>query len=101
MLLPGGLCNDAVGDIPLLYLLERKSDSFSFSIINTCATGGLVEYHPVSANSPTDMKYKMTLVIDNVPHEKITDSSFWFFLYRLQVNVQYYIILIFLDLGIS
>lgn len=87
IILPGGWINETEGDGVLIYVLERKdATTFSFSVINTGGPG-LVEYHPVNANSATDVKYKLALVVDNVPAEKVNDSAFWFLLYRMQVSL--------------
>jgi hypothetical protein len=31
------------------------------------------------------MRYKMALVVDDIPVERVSDSAFWFFLYRMMV----------------
>lgn len=96
IMLPGGWVSDR-GDQVLLYLLERKGtipqvgcklmslgDTFSFGVCNTQGAG--IEYHPLSGDSPLDIKYKMSLVIDDIPAHRVTDSAFWFLLFRMQVT---------------
>ncbi|PRP79727.1 hypothetical protein PROFUN_12661 [Planoprotostelium fungivorum] len=84
LLIPGGWANDQEGDGYLLYLLERRSDSFSFTIINTNSMG-ISYYHPVKGGPSGNLVYKLSITIDNISVEKLTDSSFWFFLMRLQI----------------
>jgi hypothetical protein len=87
LLLPGGWSDDT-GDHVLLYVLERKGDTFSFGVCNTGGVG--VEYHPISAESPYDLKYKMSIVIDDIPAFRVVDSAFWYLLFKMQVcNIVY------------
>jgi hypothetical protein len=58
-------------------------NSYTFSIVNTGK--GVTEYHPVSGNSATDVKYKLAIEFRDIPMERLTDSTLWYFLFRLQV----------------
>ena len=44
-----------------------------------------LEYHPISASFPPKMKQKLAFIVDDIPIERLIDSNFWFFLFRLQV----------------
>jgi hypothetical protein len=83
MLLPGGWSSERGPDQTLIYILERKGDSFSFGICNTGGPG--LEYHPITGEATVDIRYKMALVIDDIPAYRVTDSAFWYILYRMQV----------------
>jgi hypothetical protein len=63
--------------------LERKTECFSFSIVNSNAAG-LEAYHPVQSSTTGELKYKLSIVVDNVPTDRLVDSAFWFFLLRMQ-----------------
>jgi len=82
----------------LFYVLERKFDVFSLAVVNTGnihALNGL-EYHPVSYTGATTtlagaeggsprLKYQHGLLLENIPINRVLDSSFWFLLYTPMV----------------
>lgn len=82
MLFPGGWSDDS-GDHVLLYVLERKGDSFAFGVCNNGGAG--VEYHPLYADS-VGFKYRLSVVIDDIPPHRIVDSAFWYMLFKMQVR---------------
>lgn len=56
-----------------------------------CNTGGPgIEYHPISGESTAAIKYKMSLVIDDIPAYRVSDSAFWFMLFRMMVINQFH-----------
>jgi len=85
MFVPGGWANDAKGDGFVLFLVERQSgENFSVTVINLGE--GVAEYHPISGNSATDVKYKLAVEFKDIPSDRICDSAFWFFALRLIVS---------------
>ncbi len=44
-----------------------------------------MKYHPVSLDSSPDVHYKLVFLLDEIPQQKILDSSFWFMLLRMQI----------------
>jgi hypothetical protein len=82
LIIPGGWINEQE-EQSLLYVVEKTGDGFSFAVCNTGGSG--IEYHPVTADSPLHLKYKFSLVINDIPAHRLADSSFWFMLFRMQV----------------
>jgi hypothetical protein len=82
----------------LFYVLERKFDVFSLTVVNTGNIGALngLEYHPVSYTGTTTtlggaeggsprLKYQHGLLLEGIPINRVIDSSFWFLLYTPMV----------------
>jgi hypothetical protein len=44
-----------------------------------------MKYHPYTLDYAPEVQYKLVLVVDDVPMNKLLDSSFWFMLLRIQV----------------
>ena len=83
MLLPGGW-SDSNGGHNVLFILHRKPEGFVFAV---CNTGDGLRYHPYTCASSPYIEYKLALVVEKIPVERIFDSSFWFMLLRLQVSL--------------
>ena len=82
LLIPGGWMKSTNKRHAMMYVLERHSTTFRMTFINL---GEGLEYHPISASFPPKMKQKLSFMVDDIPVERIIDSNFWFFLFRLQV----------------
>eukprot|EP00960_Hanusia_phi_P029240 747854-Hanusia_phi.AAC.2 len=77
---------DGKDDYSVLIVIERtSSDILNVAICNTGPEG--LSYHPIRANvaDSANMQYKMTMVFQDIPENKLTDSSFWFMLSRMLV----------------
>lgn len=69
-----------------LYVLRRNNNgaSYSFSVLNTGPAG--LEYHRSNFDPTSGRQTKqLCLTIQDIPHERITDSTFWVCLFRMQV----------------
>lgn len=68
-----------------MYILERTGpDAMRFTVVNTKQRGG-IDYHPASASQPGKIKRKTCFVIENANRDRLLDSSFWFFLLRINI----------------
>jgi len=67
-----------------LYILRNMGTRYSFSVVNTGPAG--LEYHPSDFDSVTGRQTKqLCLTVWDVPPERVTDSTFWVLLFRMQV----------------
>jgi hypothetical protein len=84
LVLPGGWQQPDYTHV-CLYIVRNCGDNrFSFSVCNT-GTDGL-EYHPSSFDPETGRKLKqMAMTIWDIPVSRLTDSTFWTVLFRMQV----------------
>jgi len=73
----------------LLYILRNDGNEYTFTVCNTGNGGGDesgLEYHPASFSPSTGkLERNLALSIHSIPKSKLTDSSFWSFLFRLQI----------------
>jgi hypothetical protein len=66
----------------MCYVLERKESTFSFTVVNT---GDGLNYHIVSATAePPILQYRPTITLDDIPIGRLSDSTFWYMLFKLQ-----------------
>lgn len=69
-----------------LYILRRNANgkSYSFSVVNTGSAG--LEYHPSNFDNTTGRETKqLCMTIWDIPQDRLTDSTFWVLLFRMQV----------------
>ena len=67
-----------------LYILRNRGSTYSFSVVNTGPAG--LEYHPSNFDSTTGRQTKqLCLTIWDIPKDRVTDSTFWVLLFRMQV----------------
>ncbi|KNC77574.1 hypothetical protein SARC_09967 [Sphaeroforma arctica JP610] len=97
LIIPAGWAGCAVkkdknpADVPgagggnVLYVVHRNRDGLTadFAVINT---GDGSQYHPVTVEDSPDPLYKPALVFRDIPWGKITDSSLWLVLMKIQVT---------------
>jgi hypothetical protein len=83
LVLPGGWQNKDYDDVPLLYIIYRKSyEEYSFAICNTSINDD-PKFHPMRLNPRTHKMERATpLILKHIPKTRISDASFWFMLYR-------------------
>ena len=76
-----------VHDQELLFLVHRKAASvFRFVVINTDPEGGL-KHHAVTADtSSAKLKFRSSLVLDNIPEAQALDDVFWMAVYNLSIQ---------------
>lgn len=55
---------------------------FNFYVHNT-GTG--IEYHPSDASAHPKMKYLTTVVVSDIPKDRMLDSGFWYMFFKIQV----------------
>lgn len=82
---PGGWA-DKTEDFSLIFIIERVStDKLTLAVCNSGPDG--LGYHPIKADvlNAANMKYKMSLVFEDVPDARLCDSSFWFLVSRMHV----------------
>lgn len=85
IMVPGGWV-DKTEDFSLLFIVERVStDKLTLAVCNSGPDG--LGYHPIKADvmNAANMKYKMSLVFEDVPEARLCDSSFWFLASRMHV----------------
>jgi hypothetical protein len=83
IVLPGGWQTPDSAHL-CLYVLRNRGSTFSFSVINTGPDG--LEYHLSNFDGTTGRQTKqLCLTVWDIPPERITDSTFWVLLFRLQV----------------
>ena len=85
IMVPGGWA-DKTEDFSLLFIVERVStDKLTLAVCNSGPDG--LGYHPIKADvlNSANMKYKMSLVFEDVPDARLCDSSFWFLVSRMHV----------------
>eukprot|EP01083_Nonionella_stella_P030773 84290_1 len=80
MLIPGGWVKKAPHFV--IFVLEKLENSFRLAV---CNTGLGNEYHPVSAIFPPKIKYKNTIVIDDIAPDRILDDAWWAMVFKLIV----------------
>ena len=67
-----------------LYILRNRGSTYSFSVVNTGPDG--LEYHPSNFDNTTGRQTKqLCLTIWDIPRDRVTDSTFWVLLFRMQV----------------
>jgi hypothetical protein len=85
-LVPGGWVNpNGEGGRNIMFVVQRKESTFSLGVCNTSADAadGL-RYHPVLPDSTPDLQYKLTLVVEDIPLQRLLDSSFWLLNAKMQ-----------------
>lgn len=84
IVLPGGWQQlDGKGHVCLYILRNCGSEKFSFTV---CNTGDGLQYHPSKFDQSTGLELKqLAMTIWDIPRERLTDSSFWVVLFRMQV----------------
>ena len=83
LVLPGGWQSTDSAHV-CLYILRNRGTSYSFSVVNTGPAG--LEYHPSNFDGTTGRQTKqLCLTIWDIPPERVTDSTFWVLLFRMQV----------------
>ena len=80
--MPGGWANSKGGQ-NVLYIVHRKDNVFSFSVVNSSGEG--MKYHPYTLDYSPDVQYKLVLTVDDIPMPRLLDSAFWFMLLRMQI----------------
>ena len=64
---------------------RKNKNYFSFAAV---AAGPSLQYHAVGVDEgTTEFKHNCALVMDAVPAERLTDSSFWLLLFRAQARL--------------
>jgi len=82
---PGGWA-DTTEDFALIFIIERvTTDRLTLAVCNSGPDG--LSYHPIKADllNAANMKYKMSLVFEDVPDARLCDSTFWFLVSRMHV----------------
>ena len=70
----------------LLLVLRRVSEAaFSLAVFNFGEGLGYHAVRPEAREAAVQDAYNMPLVVEDIPRERLTDSSFWFFLYKMLV----------------
>eukprot|EP00937_MAST-01D_sp_MAST-1D-sp2_P002013 g2013.t1 len=87
-ILPGGWSSegDANHTHMCVYILQRRSDDRSMCRFAVCNTGDGDTFHPARVDIGNGkIRRMLSLEFDDVPFERVRDSSFWFMVYRLLV----------------
>lgn len=76
-----------VGGQEILFLIRRKTTGvFRFVVINTDPERGL-KHHEVTANTPgSKLRFRSSMVLDNVPESQALDDVFWMAVYNLSLT---------------
>ena len=85
IMVPGGWV-DKTEEFSLLFIVERVStDRLTLAVCNSGPDG--LGYHPIKADviNAANMKYKMSLVFEDIPEARLCDSAFWFLASRMHV----------------
>ena len=82
MIIPGGWMKSRKKRHGMIYVLQRTHYGWNFTIVNL---GEGLEYHPVSADYSPKIKRKACITFKDIPFDRLSDSNFWFFLFRMQV----------------
>jgi hypothetical protein len=83
LVLPGGWQTPDSAHL-CLYVLRNRGASYTFSVLNTGPEG--LEYHKSNFDPTTGRQTKqLCLTVYDIPHERVTDSTFWVLLFRMQV----------------
>jgi hypothetical protein len=84
IVVPGGWQKlDGKGHLCLYILRNQGNDKFSFTV---CNTGDGLQYHPSRFDQSSGLELKqMAMTIWDIPKDRLTDSSFWVLLFRMQV----------------
>ena len=84
IVLPGGWQKlDGKGHLCLYILRNQGEEKFSFTV---CNTGDGLQYHPSKFDQSSGLELKqMAMTIWDIPRDRLTDSSFWVLLFRMQV----------------
>lgn len=84
IVLPGGWQKlDGKGHLCLFILRNQGNEKFSFTV---CNTGDGLQYHPSKFDQSSGLELKqMAMTIWDIPMQRLTDSSFWVLLFRMQV----------------
>ena len=84
LVMPGGWQQPDRAHLCLYILRNQGGGRFTFSVVNTGPDG--LEYHPSNFDSTTGRQTKqLCLTIWDIPAERVTDSTFWVLLFRMQV----------------
>lgn len=84
LVMPGGWQQPDSAHLCLYILRNQDNSKYSFSVINTGPDG--LEYHPSNFDGTTGRQTKqLCLTIWDIPAERVTDSTFWVLLFRMQV----------------
>ena len=85
IMVPGGWVETAE-DFSLIFIVERVgTERLTLAVCNSGPDG--LGYHPIKADlvDTANMKYKMSMVFEDVPDARLCDSSFWFLAARMHV----------------
>jgi hypothetical protein len=85
LIAPAGWSTGTGGHVMLLVLTRsaKELDKYSFAIVNT---GEGLEYHAAHADPVTaEIKRNLAFVLHDVPAIRVTDTVFWFMIYRMMV----------------
>ena len=84
IVIPGGWQRpEGKGHVCLYILRNVGSEKFSFTVLNT---GEGLQYHPSKFDQNSGLELKqMAMTIWDIPAHRLTDSSFWVLLFRMQV----------------
>ncbi len=83
LILPGGWQTPDSAHL-CLYVLRNRGASYTFSVLNTGPQG--LEYHRSNFDPTTGRQTKqLCFTVCDIPHERVTDSTFWVVLFRMQV----------------
>ena len=76
-----------VGGQEILFLIRRKTTGvFRFVVINTDPERGL-KHHEVTADTPgSKLRFRSSMVLDNVPESQALDDVFWMAVYNLTLT---------------
>lgn len=83
LLIPGGWRN-MDGGHSVMHVIERTERDFCFTVHNTGK--GAPEYHPSTVTSHPKTKIQTSLKFTNLSLDKMTDDSFWYMLFKMQVS---------------
>lgn len=84
MVLPGGWQQPEYTYLVLYIIRNCGNDKFSFTVCNTGRDG--LQYHPTSFDPESGRELKqLAMTIWDIPAVRVTDSTFWTLLFRMQV----------------
>jgi len=84
LVLPGGWQQPDYFHLCLYIVRAVGNDKFTFTVCNTGRDG--LQYHPSTFDPETGRELKqLALTVWNIPSRRLTDSTFWTILFRMQV----------------